>query len=226
MEPDFWIERWRRGEIGFHQMTGNDLLVKHWPSLKVEPESGVFVPLCGKTVDMMWLAAQGHSVIGAELSPLAVEDFFRENGLKASRREVGAFTVYSAGQISIWCGDVFELPREAMQGVAAVYDRAALIALPADVQVRYAQIVGSLLPTGTPILLVSLTYPDGAIAGPPFSTPRDQVQRLFAATHDIALLEERDGLPGSPPMRERGVSRLDEAVYVLRPKADAMASRD
>ncbi len=222
MEPDFWIERWQRGEIGFHQEAGNDLLAKHWFGLGLEPGSRVFVPLCGKSVDMMRLAAQGHSIIGAELSPLAVEEFFRENRLEASRRLVGDFTVYDAGRISIWCGDVFVLPAEAVQGVAAVYDRAALIALPAELQAKYANKLRLVLPSGTPILLVSLTYPDGAIAGPPFSTPGDQVRKLFGATHDISVLEERDGLETSPVLRQRGVSRLDEAIYVLRPKASAV----
>lgn len=221
MEPDFWIERWQRGEIGFHQEAGNDLLEKHWPALGLAPGSSVFVPLCGKSVDMMRLAAQGHWVVGAELSPLAVQDFFSENGLRAETRHAGSFTVYSAGAISIWCGDFFALPAEATQGIAAVYDRAALIALPSDMQDKYADKLRSLLPAGTPVLLVSLTYPDGAIAGPPFSTSRAQVDRLFAATHDIAMLDERDGLEASPVLRQRGVSRLDEAVYVLRPKADA-----
>jgi thiopurine S-methyltransferase len=177
--------------------------------------------LCGKSVDMMRLAAQGYSVVGAELSPLAVQDFFAVNGLQAQRRQAGPFTVYSAGAISIWCGDFFALPNEATQCIAAVYDRAALIALPADMQAKYADKLRSLLPPGTPVLLVSLTYPDGAIAGPPFSTPGAQVNRLFAATHDIAMLEECDGLVGSPVLRQRGVSRLEEAAYLLRPKADA-----
>lgn len=221
MDAEFWIERWQRGEIGFHQEAGNDLLAKHWPALGLEPGSTVFVPLCGKSVDMMRLAAQGHSVIGSELSPLAVEDFFREHGLDAETRLEGDFAVHSAGPISIWCGDLFALPAEATKGIAAVYDRAALIALPADMQIKYAAKLHSLLPADTPILLVSLTYPYGEFVGPPFSTSRVQVLKLFAATHDVVMLEERDGLAASKVLRERGVSQLDETVYILRPKADA-----
>lgn len=221
METEFWIERWQKGETGFHQASGNDLLDKHWSALGVEPGSSVFVPLCGRSVDMVKLAAKGHRVIGSELSPLAVEDFFRETAPVVDTRREGHFTIYSAGPISIWCGDLFELPDEAVQGVAAVYDRAALVAFPAELQSKYAGKLGSLLPVGAPTLLVSLSYPDGAIAGPPFSTPRVQVDKLFAATHDISVLEERDGLEASPVLRQRGVSQLDEAAYILRPKADA-----
>ena len=83
MTPDFWIERWQKGETGFHQEAGNDLLPKHWPSLALAPRSTVFVPLCGKSFDMVWLAAQGHRVVGVELSPLAVDDFFREQEIES-----------------------------------------------------------------------------------------------------------------------------------------------
>ena len=218
MTPDFWIERWQKGDIGFHQTSGNDLLPKHWPSLKIAAGSTVLVPLCGKSPDMVWLAAQGHRVVGVELSPLAVDDFFREQGLEADTRVAGPFTVRTAGPITIWCGDVFELPAEAVKDVAAVYDRAALVAFPASLQARYAKTLGALLPSA-PILLISLTYPDGQIPGPPFSTPLAQVAALFGATHDIDIRETRDRLEESPNLKERGVTALEEAAYAVRPKA-------
>lgn len=218
MTPDFWIERWQNGEIGFHQQAGNDLLSKHWPSLGAPSRSTVFVPLCGKSFDMVWLASQGHHVVGVELSPLAVDDFFREHEIEASSRTVGPFVVRTAGPITIWCGDVFELPAEATGEVAAVYDRAALIAFPSSLQKRYARKLGELVPS-VPILLIGLAYPDGQMTGPPFSTPLDQVANLFGATHDINVRETRDGLEKSQNIKARGVTSLDEAVYVLRPKS-------
>lgn len=218
MTPDFWIERWQKGEIGFHQASGNDLLQTHWPALDLAPRSSVFVPLCGKSFDMVWLAGQGHRVIGVELSPLAVADFFREQGIEVQTRTEGAFTVHSAGPITIWCGDIFALPAEALGEVAAVYDRAALVAFPPDLQPRYAETLRRVLPAAAPILLISLSYPDGQIAGPPFSTPLMQVAALFGDAYAINIRETRDGLEKSPNLRERGVTALDEAVYVLRRK--------
>lgn len=219
MTPDFWIERWQKGEIGFHQSAGNDLLAMHWPSLGLAPGSTVFVPLCGKSLDMAWLAGQGHRVIGVELSPLAVDDFFREHGLEAETRTAGSFTVRAAGPIEIWCGDIFELPGDALRDAAAVYDRAALVALPPSLQTRYAEALLRVLPRAAPIFLISLSYPDGQLAGPPFSTPLSAVAALFGATHAIDIRETRDGLEKSPNLRDRGVTALDEAVYVLRRKA-------
>lgn len=215
MNRDFWLERWQSGDIGFHRAEVHDFLVKHWPALALPEGSSVFVPLCGKSVDMVWLAAHGHHVVGVELSPLAVDDFFREQGIEADTRSVGPFVVRSGGPFTIWCGDLFDLPAEAVSAVAAAYDRAALVALPASLQTRYAQKLAEILPAGAPILLVGLHYPQGEISGPPFSTPLSQVAALFGDTHTIRLVETRDGLAQSQNLKDRGVSALDEAVYLL-----------
>lgn len=219
LTPDFWIERWQTGDIGFHQPAGNDLLPKWWPSLGLAPGSAVLVPLCGKSLDMAWLAAAGHRVIGVELSPLAVDDFFREQGIEADTRVAGPFVVRSAGPITIWCGDVFDLPAEVTREVAAVYDRAALVAFPSTLQARYARKLSDILPAAVPILLVSLSYPVGEISGPPFSTPLEQVTGLFGAIYDIRICESRDGLVQSPNLKARGVTALEETAYVLRPRS-------
>jgi thiopurine S-methyltransferase len=218
LTPDFWIERWKKGEIGFHMEAVHEFLPKHWPSLKVEVGSAVFVPLCGKSHDMVWLASQGHRVIGVELSPLAVDDFFREQELEADTRSIGAFVVRSAGPYTIWCGDIFELPAEATADVAAVYDRAALVALPPSLQPRYARKLIDILPASAPILLAALVYPEGQISGPPFSTPLPQVAALFGESYSVRLEEIRDGLAQSQNLRDRGVSALDETAYVLQRK--------
>ncbi len=214
--PDFWHARWQRGEIGFHQPDVHELLVKHWPVLNLRTGSEVLVPLCGKSRDMLWLASQGHTVTGVELSPIAVDDFFKENGLTPEARTEGPFTVKQAGPISIWCGDIFALPAAAMDRVAAVYDRASLVAFPGPIQSRYARKLTDTLPSDAPILLVSLAYPPDEMEGPPFSTSLSQVASLFGATHSIALAEARDGLEASPNLKERGLSALEEAVYILR----------
>lgn len=216
MDTNFWIERWKKDEIGFHREKVHDFLPRYWPSFGLAPQSAVFVPLCGKSHDMVWLAAQGHRVIGCELSPLAVDAFFREQDLVADVRPEGTLAVWSAGPFTIWCGDIFELPAEAVRDVAAVYDRAALVAFPPSLQIRYAETLLTLLPTKVPILLVSLAYPDGQINGPPFSTPRAQVDALFAEAHEIELAETRDGLDESQNLKARGATSLDEAAYILK----------
>lgn len=215
MEADFWIERWEKGEIGFHRSEVHDFLPKHWPALGLAKGSAVLVPLCGKSEDMAWLAAHGHRVIGVELSPLAVDAFFREHDLKPDVRSDGAFVVWTAGPFTIWCGDVFAIPEAAAVDVAAVYDRAALVAFPASLQERYAELLARLVPKAAPIMVVSLSYPEGQIPGPPFSTPRAQIDALFGEAFSIEVAEERDGLGESQNLKDRGVTALDEVCYVL-----------
>lgn len=219
MKAEFWIERWTRGEIGFHRDDVHDYLASHWTSLLLAAGSRVFVPLSGKSRDMVWLRGLGHHVIGSELSEIAVDDFFAERGLKPAVREVGAFKVKSVEGYELWCGDFFELPAAALAGVAGVYDRAALVAMPPEMQPQYAAKLLSVVPKDAQMLLINLAYPDGQMQGPPFSTPLSMIAHLFGATHRITLAESRDGLEMSQNLKERGLTKLDEEAYILRPIA-------
>jgi thiopurine S-methyltransferase len=215
MDPTFWRERWQNKDIGFHQPDIHALLQMNWPRLGTASGSKVFVPLCGKSLDMVWLTEQGHHVVGAELSDIAIDEFFAERGLKPQVRGAGNFVVKSAGPYELWCGDIFELPPDAVAGVAGVYDRAALVAFPPDLQERYADKLKELLSAAVPVLLVTLDYDAERMTGPPFSVPRAQVDRLFAESHAITELECRDALDLNPRFRQRGLSALNEYAYLL-----------
>jgi len=216
MDTTFWRERWQKKDIGFHQPAVHDLLRKHWAQLGLERGAQVFVPLCGKSLDMVWLAEQGHRVIGAELSEIAIDDFFAERGLVPAVRKVGNFVVKSAAAYELWCGDIFELPPDAVAGVAGVYDRAALVAFPADVQTRYAAKLKEVIAAGAPVLLITLDYDAERMTGPPFAAPRHQVDRLFADDYAITELESRDALDLNPRFRQLGLTSLDEYALLLR----------
>jgi len=216
MDPAFWRARWQNQEIGFHQPVIHELLQKHWPHLELAAGSQVFVPLCGKSLDMVWLAEQGHKVVGAELSEIAIDDFFADRRLKPTTRRVGNFLVKSAEAYELWCGDIFELPPVAVAGVAGVYDRAALVAFPADLQGRYVAKLRELLPAAAPILLIALDYDATRMTGPPFSVPRRQIDHVFADSHAITEMECREALDLNPRFRQRGLTALVECAYVLR----------
>jgi thiopurine S-methyltransferase len=215
MEPKFWRDRWEAGDIGFHQADVHDLLIAHWPRLGLPPGSAVFVPLCGKSRDMAWLAANGHRVIGCELAEVAVDAFFAEQGLEPAVEQVGAHSVKRAGPYEIWCGDVFELPASVTAEAAAVYDRAALIAFPPPFQKRYAIKLMELVPDRAPILLVALAFDQSEVAGPPFSTGLQTILFAFGPGFRLTLLESRDGLEKSENLRKRGLTRLVESIYRL-----------
>ncbi len=215
MDATFWHERWQNKDIGFHQPDIHALLQKHWARLGIGAASKVFVPLCGKSLDMVWLAEQGHSIVGAELSAIAVDEFFAERGLEPTVRPSDNFAVKSAGPYELWCGDIFEMPPETLSDIAGVYDRAALVAFPDDLQERYAAKLAELLPPAAPILLMTLDYDAERMTGPPFPVPLAQVDRLFAESHAITELECRDVLDLHQRFRQRGLLALDEYAYLL-----------
>ncbi|TBR21502.1 MAG: thiopurine S-methyltransferase, partial [Candidatus Nitrosotenuis sp.] len=146
MELEFWHQRWREGQIGFHQETINAHLRTFWPGLGAPPDAAVFVPLCGKSLDMLWLRAQGHRVIGVEISEIAVKSFFSANRLQPSVAHEPPFTKYTADGITIYCGDFFALAAAHLAPVGAMYDRASLIALPPAMRERYAAAIAEKLP--------------------------------------------------------------------------------
>ncbi|CRM92757.1 Thiopurine S-methyltransferase [Pseudomonas sp. 22 E 5] len=215
MEPEFWQERWARNQIGFHLSEVNPYLQRHWPQLAVAEGSKVLVPLCGKSLDLVWLASHGLRVMGVELSEQAVEAFFSEQNLVPRITRRSAFTVYQADLIEVWCGDFFALDAEALVGCAALYDRAALIALPPLMRAQYAEHLSRLLPSGCQGLLITLDYDQTQKAGPPFAVTDDEVKVLFGSDWTLRALQEQDVLEESWKFVQEGVTRLDERVYRL-----------
>lgn len=216
METDFWLQRWREGHTGFHRDRVMPLLEQHWDALALPAGSRVFVPLAGKSLDMMWLAEHGYRVLGAELSPLAVEQFFAENGLQPQMHDSRYGRHHVAGAIELICGDVFALDAVALADCAGVYDRAALIALPPAMRRRYAEDVYGRLPVNCRGLLITLEYPQVEKDGPPFSVDEPEVRSLLGARWNVDLLERRDILASQPGFVAEGVSALSTAVYRLR----------
>jgi thiopurine S-methyltransferase len=217
MDRQFWHERWRQNQIGFHQPAVNDHLQRFYRELELATGAGVFVPLAGKSLDMAWLRSQGHRVVGVELSPIAVQAFFAENGLSVRPGRDGAFEVYEAEGVRLLCGDFFDITTAQLAGVSAVYDRAALIALPVEMRSRYVAHLARVLPPVTSMLLVTLEYPDSDMQGPPFSVGEAEVRALYAPYFEVRLLAAVDRLAAEPRFREKGVRRLEEKVYLLRP---------
>lgn len=212
MEPAFWQQRWADNQIGFHQAQVNPYLQQYWPQLQLAPGSRVLVPLCGKSLDLVWLAGQGYRVSGVELSRRAVEDFFREHGLEAEVRQCGAFEVWRSGDLELWCGDFFALRSEDIGDCVGLYDRAALIALPVEMRATYMQALSALLPESCRGLVVTLEYDQSLLAGPPFSVGDGELRCGFAGWQ-VVELEGVQVIGSSPKFVQAGVSSLLERVY-------------
>lgn len=206
MEREFWISRWEAGQIGFHQPEVNPWLTRH-PFTRA---GATLVPLCGKTVDLHWLAQDGP-VVGVELSDLACAQFFSEAALTPERASVGGFERWRHGAIEIWCGDFF-----AFEGCfERVWDRAALIALPPSLRARYAAAFARLVAPGGEIRLVTLSYDQALRSGPPFAVPDDEVRALYGDAFFIERLGSEDALTPGSRYASWGLPVLEETAWRL-----------
>jgi len=213
MKHDFWIQRWQKSEIGFHQEEINSHLQQFWPLLKLAKGSQVFVPLCGKSQDMLWLRAQGYQVLGVELSEVAVRDFFAESDLQPEVVTEGAFNRWQVDGLTILQGDLFELTPADVQSCAAVFDRASLIALPVEMREQYAQQMLKLLPEQSQMLLITLEYPQHEMNGPPFSVEKEELCKLYQPYRLVEELLDINILHENPRFQAKGVTRFVEKVY-------------
>ncbi len=212
MEPDFWHARWQDNRIAFHEGEPNALLVAHFSALGVPAGGRILVPLCGKSHDMHWLCGQGCRVVGVELSRLAVEQFFDERGVTPAISAVGRLERFEAGCVTLFVGDIFDLDRETLGSVDAVYDRAALVALPAPLRERYAAHLIALTATARQ-LLVTFEYDQARQAGPPFSVWAAEVHELYSAAYRLDCIEARE-VPGGL----KGLCPAQESVWSLQPR--------
>jgi thiopurine S-methyltransferase len=211
LKPDYWLERWQAGHIGFHRADANPRLVaNHQRALG--PCVRVLVPLCGKSADLEWLVVRGHDVVGIELSELAAQAFFSERGFTPERRELGSFIEYRYGGVAILVGDFFAATPELLGYFDAAYDRAAMIALPEDLRARYVAHLASLMAPKARLLVVTLHY--DAEGGPPFDVPPAEVERSYAQGKST-LLESVDARDETPGPVSRGATFVQENVHLI-----------
>ncbi len=219
MDRRFWLERWELGEIGFHQSQHNPHLVAHWESLSPPPRArpGVFVPLCGKSGDMRWLADQGYPVVGVEFSERAVREFFAESGLEPTVYEDEDMLRFEAGEFTLYCGDFYEINALHLRHVGSCYDRAALVALPPKLRAIYADHLQRILPDGAKTLLLTFEYDQRKVNGPPFAVSMAEVLELYQARCQVTelattttdLMPPKFAAAGVPEVTER-VIRIDK----------------
>ena len=204
MEHEFWHNKWQENRIGFHQESIHTFLTNHWNSLYPKDRQTVLVPLCGKSLDMIWLAKQGFHVIGVELSELAAQQFFSENKLEHTIAESDKFKVYKGIEIEIWVGNVFEM--KPIKNVCAVYDRAALVALPLEMRNDYIKKIIEITPHA-PHLLIVFEYDQNILPGPPFSISEEYISTNYTS-FSVNLIEQRS-------IDLKGVCTAQENCYIL-----------
>ncbi|PNH92882.1 thiopurine S-methyltransferase [Vibrio diazotrophicus] len=212
-DPEFWHSKWASNQIGFHLDDVNPLLIEHWHRTEPKREEKIFVPLCGKSEDLVWLATKHNQVHGVELSSIAVRSFFAEHFYTPLVIQLNAHhELYQFDELSIYTGDYFTAPVETYD---IVYDRAALVALPEEMRKEYVERLKSLLNPGGRILLVTLDYEQHEMAGPPFSVPQEEIEQLFAE-FSIERLHQDSANAQHPKRAKKGLSRFAEEVWLIK----------
>ncbi len=211
MDPNFWHDRWAANQIAFHQGVPNPLLVDHFQALALANGERVFLPMCGKTRDIHWLLSQGYRVAGAELSEVAIQQLFAELGVKAGINDLGGVKRYSAPDIDVFVGNIFDVTAAMLGRVDATYDRAALVALPAAMRVAYTRHLREITGSAKQ-LLITFEYDQNLMDGPPFSLSAEEIDRHYEAFYDVAArvsVQIDGGLKGRAPATEN--------VWLLNP---------
>jgi len=218
MQEKDWLIRWQKNQIGFHDAEVNSYLKQYILASELKPGDTIFLPLCGKSADITWLADQGFHVVGVELSAIAIESYFSEQGLSFDRLESGQFITRSSGNIHLLEGSFFDLRDQDLGDCSLVYDRASLIALDQPTRIRYAQWMQSIIGNDTDILLVTLDYNQTEMNGPPFAVSTNEVMRHFDSAFQIDIICQTEIVDDSPRWRSKGLSSLVESVYQLGKK--------
>lgn len=205
MDAHFWVQKWENDEIPFHEKDTNSLFVKYFEVLALVKGDRVFVPLCGKTLDISWLLSKGYRVAGAELSEIAIKQLFLDIGVEPKISDIGELKHYSAENIDIFVGDIFQLSRPILGQVDGIYDRAALVALPAEIRKQYTTHIIELT-DNAPQLLICFEYDQTVMDGPPFSISNNEINQHYDNRYNLSLLEELNvpgGLKGKCTAREK-----------------------
>lgn len=217
MSKEFWLSKWQRNDIPFNQPEPNPFLVEYCNQFNLKPNSRIFVPLCGKSIDMLWLAKKGHEIIGVELSLTACEQFFKENDLPYTPSQLGPFEILKSEKITLLAGDFFVLTKDLVGKIDFVYDRAALFALPHSLRIRYAQMLTQFLSLESKMLIVTVRFDETIFEGPPFSVDEKEIRALFGSHFEIQSLYEQKVKKIADHLYARGLREAWELVFSLTP---------
>ena|SRR3990167_689990 len=215
MENEYWQDRWKANDIHFHIKDVRPTLIRYFSSL---PKGVVFVPLCGKSLDMYWLRSMGHTVIAVELSPLACDAFFKENNIPVKMTTEGNFIKYEAKGITLWCGDFFELPQDTFSKITTIYDRAALFALPYEIRKKYVNFIKekTRFLSKIDMLLMTVEFDQSLKQGPPFSIDEKEVRELYSDVFFIEKLPEEDVSAFKDHPKFKNIDIKDQAYWLKK----------
>jgi thiopurine S-methyltransferase len=219
MEISYWQSRWRNDKTGWHMQQVFPLLQSYWHVLNLPKNAVVLVPLCGSSLDIQWLAGQGHYVIGVDVSEIAIKTLKQNHDEPFQKSTKAGLDRYASNSMELWCGDFLKLQKQWLPPVDAIYDKAAIIALPKEMRTRYAGSLQALMQPHTQVLINCFEYKQNEMPGPPFAVFENELQSLFGENFHIKMLHVHSLFDELTNFHPRGLkSYLDEKLYHLSPK--------
>lgn len=187
MKREFWADSWQEGgrKTSFHRSDIHPYILRHLPPEQLANKR-LLVPLCGKSVDLMYFRTHAAHVVGVEFITEAVEQFFEEQQL--AYEKVG--NQYRAEKITLINGDFFQVSKQEVGAIDLIYDRACLVALPLPLRQKYIAKIEELLPIGAQQFVNTLEY-FPTKAEPPFSVSPEEVQHYYGHSHSIVQVEDQ-----------------------------------
>lgn len=214
MEKSFWEQAWEEGRTRFHKDKPHRHLVEYHHL--IEKHEKVFVPLAGKTLDMLYLKEKGQHVTAVELSQIAIDGFIKDNQLSPKVTQKGAHTIYSIPGLDLYHGDFFEMPEDVLKDIGAIYDRAALIALPPKMRERYTSFIQEKMPKLKDMLLLALEYDQSKAEGPPFSVEHQEIKDLYSKNFKLQELLREETQDFNPRFEGKGIEKFWHTGYHLQ----------
>lgn len=217
MGIEFWLHGWQEGRIPFHRRQVQKDLIHFWPLLEQHQPQNVLVPLCGKSLDMQWLVEQGMKVTGIDLSTIAIESFIQEHQLKIKHHKTRDVDLFQNSDYNFLVADIFKMDASLIPPQDAMYDKAALIALPEKLRPAYVQCCLQWLKPGAVLLLKTIHYDQTLMEGPPYAVSPDEVYRLFQNCQSIQpLLTRHRYLPENDNLFQRGLHYYKDQVWLIK----------
>jgi thiopurine S-methyltransferase len=226
MDSKFWHECWKNKNLGFNQKSFNIFLKNFFQELSLDSNASILVPLCGKSIDLLWLLKQGYQVTGVELSPLAIKEFFEEHKIPFTKGSIGPYISWQAVDKNLLLlegnfFDLFSLSKKEfkeshLQTLSAIYDRASLVALPKPMRIDYYHTLKKLLNPSTSLFLITVEYDQSKVDGPPFSVPEQEIREFLGENFAIKIRHTETQKSLSPRFLGQGVTSLKSKIYQLK----------
>ncbi len=217
MGIEFWLNRWKEGRVPFHHQTVQDDLIQFWPSVAEHQPRNILVPLCGKSLDMRWLQEQGLFVTGVDLSEIAIKSFISEQQLQVNTWQSDDIICFENNEYKLLAADIFKMDKKLITVQDAIYDRAALIALPEKLRAAYVECCLQWLKPGGIVLLKTLNYDQTQMEGPPYAVSPEEVYQLFQHCQSIVPLMRRGCQPtDSDSLHQRGISFYEDQIWLIK----------